>query len=353
MQARYLALDGIRGIAAIYVAVLHAPQWFGDWTPVNGFLAVDLFFALSGFVLAASYGRRFGAGLTPWIFFKMRMIRLYPLYALSLLVSLTMLLVALAFQGRITEYTAVEWAALPYALFMLPAPSPVPSSTLYPLNIPAWSLMFEILVNMVFATTFMFWTKRNLALVMLAAGSLLLLVDARGDGGHNWSTLYFGLLRVAYSFPAGVLVYLLLADGWKLPRVPAIACLAAFPLLIMIPSANAALFCVLVAFPLLVAFAASAELPRSLAAPAFLLGSASYALYVLHMPLYSFIKACLTKLGLDVPGLPFGVAAVVAAVALSLVTVRYLDEPARRYLSQRLLQRRHPGRAQPALLHVK
>lgn len=353
MQTRYLALDGIRGLAAIYVAVLHAPQWFGEWTPDNGFLAVDLFFALSGFVLAASYGGRFGKGLTPWIFLKMRIIRLYPLYALGLLLSLALLLLAMASQGRITEFTAPGWAALPYALFMLPMPSHDPSSTLYPLNIPAWSLMFEIIINIVFAATFMFWTKRNLALVMLVAGSLLLLIDARGDGGHNWSTLYFGVLRVSYSFPAGVLVYLLLADGWKLPRLPALACLAAFPLLILIPSANVALFCVLIGFPLLVAFAASVELPRRLATPSILLGSASYALYVLHMPLYSFVKACLEKLHLQVSPLPFGILTVLAVLLLSLLAVRYADVPLRRFLSEQLLQKRSSRTTEPALLQVK
>ncbi len=61
----------------------------GSLTPIqDGGLAVDLFFALSGFVLAHAYEQKFERGMTAFDFMKIRFIRLYPLYILALFISL-------------------------------------------------------------------------------------------------------------------------------------------------------------------------------------------------------------------------------------------------------------------------
>ncbi len=85
------ALDGLRGIAAIIIAIYHVPFLWPQDIPAGlfyeSYLSVDFFFVLSGFVLAYSYGRRLEAELSADQFIIMRLIRLYPLYFCAFLIS--------------------------------------------------------------------------------------------------------------------------------------------------------------------------------------------------------------------------------------------------------------------------
>ena len=80
----FLTLDGLRGVGAFLVVMRHVPALFGPIRVPESFLAVDLFYLVSGFVVAHAYGARLKAGGFLWDFFKTRVIRLYPLYALGL-----------------------------------------------------------------------------------------------------------------------------------------------------------------------------------------------------------------------------------------------------------------------------
>jgi hypothetical protein len=77
-KRRYVALDGLRGMAALIVMALHSGRFLGVWVPRFGYLAVDLFFLLSGFVLAYSYEHRFRLGMAASEFLIARVVRLYP-----------------------------------------------------------------------------------------------------------------------------------------------------------------------------------------------------------------------------------------------------------------------------------
>ena len=95
-ERTFVALDGLRGVAAIMVALRHAPfLWAVPATPTgwmkNSYLAVDLFFVLSGFVLEHAYGRRFREGMSVGTFMLARLQRLYPLYALAFILALPFL----------------------------------------------------------------------------------------------------------------------------------------------------------------------------------------------------------------------------------------------------------------------
>src|SRR5215831_7505716 len=85
-QARraYDTLDGMRAIGAFLVVTRHVPDFFGGFRAPESFLAVDLFYLVSGFVVAHAYGKRLEAGGFSWGFFKTRIIRLYPLYIVGL-----------------------------------------------------------------------------------------------------------------------------------------------------------------------------------------------------------------------------------------------------------------------------
>src|ERR1700761_6040207 len=82
-------LNAMRGIAAIGVVLFHGRAlWHGAVAP-HGYLAVDIFFMLSGFVIAHAYEERLRLGLSVAEFAKIRIIRFYPLYALGLTLGIT------------------------------------------------------------------------------------------------------------------------------------------------------------------------------------------------------------------------------------------------------------------------
>ena len=159
MRERFTTLDGLRGVAAICVVMFHRKTWFGVVSPSNGYMAVDLFFALSGFVIAASYEHRFNYRMTPWEFVKARFIRFYPLYFLGFSCSVILLVTQLFLDSRISQQYHRDWYALPFALLAIPSPfvSDI-GQFVYPLNFPSWSLFFELFVNITYALTYRFWS---------------------------------------------------------------------------------------------------------------------------------------------------------------------------------------------------
>src|SRR5579863_2770853 len=80
-KRRFLGLDGLRGICAITVMLGHCELLFRPGVVVcHSYLAVDMFFMLSGFVISASYDRRFEEGLSTRAFLAARLKRLTPVY---------------------------------------------------------------------------------------------------------------------------------------------------------------------------------------------------------------------------------------------------------------------------------
>lgn len=91
-RAHFGLLDAQRGIAAILVAWAHlGPP--SALTPRMAGLCVDLFFILSGFVIPLAYEKRLILGLSVGRFLAARFVRLYPMYALGVLTSLTLVTV--------------------------------------------------------------------------------------------------------------------------------------------------------------------------------------------------------------------------------------------------------------------
>ena len=85
--ARFEALDALRGLSALLVVLFHIPIYHalkGADAFVNLQFCVDMFFALSGFVLCHAYGRRLGNGGEGLRFAWMRLARLWPLHAAEL-----------------------------------------------------------------------------------------------------------------------------------------------------------------------------------------------------------------------------------------------------------------------------
>jgi peptidoglycan/LPS O-acetylase OafA/YrhL len=315
-------------------------DWYGFLWPSLGWLAVDLFFALSGFVIAASYEQRLAEGLTVYDFLKIRLLRLYPLYFVGLSIAVLIIFASLLLRGEVTQANLANWDDLPFSLFMLPSP---PSLNvfhfLYPLNIPAWSLLLELMINVLYAVTYKLWTKAALLCWLLVSGGVIISLGGPAMySGFDWNTLPVAVLRCAYSFPAGVLLFKLYSDGLRLPPVPDFLCILAFPLLLLLPQNWGILFCILVGFPLLIALSATSK-PNGALEPAFVaLGAVSYAIYTIHYPLLSFVGKSLTKLSFSVPTYIVGAIFLPVLIVACFIIDKLIDTPVRRYLSKRLFK---------------
>jgi peptidoglycan/LPS O-acetylase OafA/YrhL len=154
-KPHYEILDGLRGVAALLVLWYHVHEGFSfaSGSPIieginHGYLAVDFFFMLSGFVISYAYDDRLGKSLSLGGFFKRRLIRLHPMVVLGAIWGTVCFLMQGSVQWDGTHVaTSAVMIALLCAMFFIPA---APQSCYevrgngesFPLNGPAWSLFF-------------------------------------------------------------------------------------------------------------------------------------------------------------------------------------------------------------------
>lgn len=280
--SRIPGLDALRGLAAVLVLVFHLR---GLGLPLavldHGYLAVDLFFVISGFVLARAYDAELTAGRSADFMIK-RLRRLYPMILLGLLLGA----VVWAARGRDPSVLPL---LLALGLMFVPMTG---TPDAFPLNGPQWSLLWELLANLVYAGVAPWLTTRRLGLLVLAGGIGHVILTAKagtgslGPSGHDgWSAAP----RVIYGFFAGVL--LARQEGrWRVSAAPITVLLVVVILTLCapIPDAGRAAFdlaATLVVFPLLVASAARAPVTGPLRPVLDGLAGLSYALYALHIPI--------------------------------------------------------------------
>lgn len=344
-RQKFETLDGLRGLAAILVVWFHQHMAGINPFPEGTYLAVDLFFLMSGFVIAHAYEGRMKKGMSVWAFMRVRLIRLYPLYILG---SAFGMVVMLAF-GRLSAFHLASVGqmarAVLSAIFMIPYLTPEASVGLFPLNGPAWSLFFELIANLAYALVGPRLSNRALLGVCAAAGVAVVyaaLTHHTLNLGHRTDRFWVGLARVAFSFPAGVLLYRLHKAGWRSPFAlrPAWSLGAALALL-LIPSKGLwagplAAGIAILAFPLLLAAAVSARAPGPGMSRAFALsGEVSYPLYAIHGPLVVGIMMTGRFWAWPVARLQpwIGIVIAPAIALLALGASRVYDRPVRVWLS--------------------
>lgn len=347
--ARYVTLDGMRGIAAIAVALFH----FDIYLMPHGYVAVDFFFVLSGFVLYRSYLPRVREGLGVGRFMLQRFARLWPLFTLG-----TMLGAALALQ----QLLAGDPRAMPahdlivtllFHSVLLPSPAGLP---LYPLNVPSWSLFFEIVANLALVVLIFRLPRLTLVAICVVAAlgmAPIVLHNGSGNIGALWHEYGIALMRTAFSFTLGTLLAMVpQARGWfaraSAPRWLGLLCIVAIGVLLAMPVprdwvAVYDLSVILVFSPLLV-FVGSRVEPSRLAAPiAAFVGEVSYALYAVHWSFIEPMRAAVRYLQIG----PIPAAALFLAIMLTAAwaAVRWYDLPLRRRLTA--LLRRERRKAHP------
>jgi len=332
---RYVTLDGMRGIAALAVALFH----YNISQARHGYVAVDFFFVLSGFVLCRAYLPRWEAGMGTWAFMKQRFIRLYPLFLVGLIVT-TISAISNRYTGKgdVYDYGMIA-ASLSFNVLMLPSPV---TNTLFPLNVPAWSLFFELLANAALVMVLFRLPKVGLLAVCGFCAWWYVPVVIANEGGNLgavWAQVGTSVVRTALSFTAGVLIGKLPQPETRRAGWAGMACLVAIAVILLldppaIPPAYYDLACALVLFPLLVWIGARCEPPRIVAPLAWFLGEVSYAVYAVHWALMQPLRYFKDDLGYE-PVL-MGAVFLGCCVTLAWLSVRFIDAPIRRALNRRL-----------------
>ena len=370
-KPHYELLDGLRGVAALVVIWYHVFEGFAT-SPVDqrfnhGYLAVDFFFILSGFVVGYAYDDRWKRRtLSFGGFIKRRLIRLHPMVVLgAVLGAVTFCLQgSVQWDGTPVSFSSVLLALL-LGLFLIPAlPGSAPevrgNGEMYPLNGPTWSLFFEYIGNLCYALFLRRLPTRWLAgFVTLTGAGLAAFAVGNGSGyGHlgvGWSladhNLVGGFLRLLFAFPMG----LLLSRVFRPVAVRGAfwICSLAIVGLLSVPYVGDGTapwmnglydtVCVLVLFPLLVWLGASGRATdRKTFGICKFLGDISYPVYVIHYPFMYLFYAWLWR-GDAIPfaeAWPVAAGLFVGSILLAWMVLKVYDEPVRRWLTRRFLQRR-------------
>lgn len=333
---RFVVLDGMRGVAAVMVAITHGFLIF----PYAG-LAVDLFFILSGFVLAHSYGHRIGTIHERIDFMIARFIRLEPLWLVGCALA-----IPAGFGMAWFGWADWEWQMLAISIATAPFFIILPYFGIsIPLNYPGWSLSFELIANA--AMLVVGATLRPAMLLMLLSAPLLVYSVVIWDGGENgWQAIWAGFPRVFFSFFLGVALFQFWRRGW-LPKI------AVYPIFILAAVAlicgmqtdwqrSYVLLCLFLVNPLIVTFGIASMAEGRLGKFCTWMGDISYGVYVLHSPLIMSAEG-IVFLMVEGDASDYkqtgmvGWIVVPLAILLSHILTYRFDMPLRRRLVKRLL----------------
>lgn len=349
MKPRYPILDGLRGVAAVLVVVFHILEAhhpvYAQHPIHHGYLAVDFFFLLSGFVIGYAYDNRWDS-MSGWEFCKIRLVRLHPLVILGTAAGA----VGFVLDPYTNGMAHTSWLKLLGVMLigftLLPAPDIRGWGETHSLDGPAWSLLQEYFANFLYAFVGRRLGRRALGLVVaLSAVALLMAATHRGDIATGWGYDSFGyaIIRMMYPFFAGLLVF----RAGRLIRLPFAFPLCSLLLVILfcLPTfAYNGLYeaaCIIVMFPLVVAAGAGGQLNGIWVQVSQYLGAISYPLYITH---YAFIYPYTAWVATHKPtmqqALPVAIGLFAAAILLAYAALKLYDEPVREWLKRRVLLKR-------------
>lgn len=361
-KPHYNILDGLRGVAAITVVCFHLFEAYAtshlDQQLNHGYLAVDFFFILSGFVVGYAYDDRWKT-MKIKDFLKRRFIRLQPMVVIGAIIGAIMFY----FQGcSVWDVSKVSIGMLLLAtllnICLIPATPGFEIrgvGEMYPLNGPSWSLFFEYIGNILYALFIRKLSIRNLAIFVLLAGLGLASFSIFGPYGDicvgfslTDDNMVGGSLRILFSFPAG----LLLSRIFKPVHIKGAfwICSLSVVVLLVIPRVGDGeslwmnglydTVCFAFLFPLLVYLGASGKTTdKHTTRVCKFLGDISYPLYMVHYPFIYLYYAWVKNESLTfVQSLPGALALVIGNILLAYLCLKLYDEPVRKYLAKHFLR---------------
>jgi peptidoglycan/LPS O-acetylase OafA/YrhL len=292
-RKRYESLDGMRGICAIIVAIFHFDTALHNGHLINhGWLSVDVFFVLSGFVISSAYEEKLRAGLPFVQFLFARARRLIPTQWLGNIVAAISVLILYLHgdMAHVRAFTPTAFLiATIFGLFLIPISfSPVADvfahlRAEFPINPPTWSLQGEWFINLIYAW-FLYPLRARVQFLLYSLAAIYLVVQIFDP--MNWDTSQAGLARATVGFIAGVLIFKAYRTEafQRLPTIRSEIIYAAWFLICSIPyNHSRPIFesvAILILAPLLVALLVRHDQP----APRLILslGAISYPLYASH-----------------------------------------------------------------------
>ena len=351
-KTHFEVLDGMRGTAAVLVVLFHIMGMPIAWADEGQYLhhaalAVDFFFALSGFVIAYAYDERWSR-MTTGQFLLARLIRLHPLVLLGAVLGLLSFVFDPFADNQSTVPLGTVLTDFALACLMLPyAPLPNRWTDTHSLNSPAWSLLQEYVANLIYALILRRLSTRALGAVVAVAGLALAVVAWREnsvDLGSDWDSFRIGTARVAFSFPLGLWLYRIRGQvpkfrlGWVAASAILVVLFALPQVPKSIPHGNGVYHLVLVmaVFPVLILGGAHSDIGRKEMTLCKLAGRLSYPIYILHYP---FLLIYMNFVVFGKP--PAGTALLAAGgvfvtvVAFAWAALTFYDEPVRRKLKPR------------------
>lgn len=374
-KPRYEILDGLRGVGAMIIVGFHLfePYSHGPMDQVlnHGYLGVDFFFVLSGFVIGYAYDDRWGK-MNTWGFFKRRLVRLHPMVIMGTIIGALLFYFSGCSSFPLvdkTPWTKVVLMML-FAFTMLPATMKMDIrgwGETNPLNGPTWSLQWEYLANILYATIIRHFSKTVLAIFVVMSAFLTLNLALNWDVFHvlqnrtdaaytmigGWSVtpeqLSIGISRLLFPFFAGLLISrfnkliklkagfwwcsLLLAVVLVMPRIGGIDNMW------MNGVYDASI--IIVAFPLIVSMGAGSKVSGRSASVCKFFGEVSYPLYITHYPLVYMYTAWVNNHH-DAPlgtRISIAVSVFILAVLIAYACLRLYDMPVRDWLKKHWLMK--------------
>ncbi|UIR57434.1 acyltransferase [Sphingobacterium sp. SRCM116780] len=361
-KPHYKVLDGLRGVAAITVVCFHIFEAFAtshvDQRINHGYLAVDFFFILSGFVIGYAYDDRLRATSVK-DFIKRRIIRLHPMVIMGAVIGAILFYFQVCSVWDVSKVTVTTLfiATLLNALLIpaIPGQEIRGLGEMFPLNGPSWSLFFEYIGNILYVLFIRKFSTKVLAWLVFLAGcglATFAIVGPYGDicAGFSLTKVEFtaGFFRLLFSFSAG----LFLSRIFKPTNIKGAfwICSLAIVVLLAIPRIGGAeqlwmnglydTACCVVIFPVLVYLGASGKSTDKYTAQLCkFLGDISYPLYTVHYPFiylyYAWVKN--NKLTFQ-ESLPGAAGVVIGSMILAYICLKFYDIPLRKYLTNRFLK---------------
>ena len=344
-KQHFEVLDGLRGIAAFAVVIFHFMEWIFTDPSKNfighGFLAVDFFFCLSGFVIGYAYDDRIKKmGLLA--FLTSRMIRLHPLVIAGSILGLLAFLFD-PFGGHPELYSTGK-IVLTFICSILLIPLPIIEDrgfNLFSFNAPAWSLFWEYVANIVYGLI-LYRLSRNLLMLfaLLSAIAICSVAYRSGNllGGWSGPTFWDGCARISYSFLAGLLIY---RSNWIIKNKFGFAGLGVLLFLaFLVPSTTwnwiTEPLIVLIYFPLLIALGAGTTLAPALKNFCLFSGKISYPLYMTHYAdLWMFGNYYLNEKPGTIELTSIVIIGSIVLVGFAYLVMVWYDIPVRKYLTDK------------------
>ena len=360
-KTHYPVLDGLRGVAAVMVVAFHIFEAHAtnhlDQVMNHGYLAVDFFFLLSGFVIGYAYDDRWGK-MTVGGFFMRRLVRLQPMVIMGMIIGAC----CFYFQDSglwPTIHEVPVWKMLIVMLIgftLIPVPPSMDIrgwNEMHPLNGPGWSLFFEYIANILYALFIRNFSKKALSvLVFLAACALIHLAVTSADGDliGGWSIeptqLRIGFTRMMYPFFAGLLLNrmgklihvkyaffwcsLLIIMVFSMPRIGGTGNLWMNGLYDSLS--------IIFIFPLIVVLGAGGEVKSKYASRVCkFFGDISYPIYITHYPVIYIYTGWVydNKISLQ-KALPVGLLVLFSCIFIAYACLKLYDEPIRQWLKKKV-----------------